>query len=351
MEGRTVEERPDVAAPRATTRPIPGATAVAPGVRPPRKLLDRVRDAIRVRHYSRRTEDAYLGWTRRFVLFHDLRHPETMGEHEIASFLTDLAVRGGVSSSTQNQALAALLFLYRDVLGIQLTWTDDVVRAKRPRRLPVVLTREEVRAVLAALAGVHRVMAELLYGSGLRLTECIELRIKDVDFSGNQIVVRGGKGARDRVTMLPRRVQPRLRAHVARVRLLHDRDLAAGRGSVPLPGALDRKYPGGSVELAWQFLFPASRLTRLPDGHCYRLHQHESALQRAVKDAVRSARITKRATCHTFRHSFATHLLESGYDIRTVQELLGHRDVATTMIYTHVLNRGGLGVTSPADVL
>ena len=351
MERQLPEERPPTAAPRAIAQPSPGSTETARGAKPPRKLLDRIRDAIRVRHYSRRTEDAYLGWTRRFVHFHDLRHPDTMGEHEIASFLTDLAVRGGVSSSTQNQALAALLFLYRDVLGHQVTWTDDVVRAKRPKRLPVVLTREEVRAVLAALGGVHRVMAELLYGSGLRLTECLELRIKDVDFSGNQIVVRGGKGARDRVTMLPRRVQPRLRAHVARVRLLHDRDRAAGRGAVPLPGALDRKYPGGAVDLAWQFVFPAARTTRLPDGLHYRLHVHESSLQRAVKDAVRQAGITKRASCHTFRHSFATHLLESGYDIRTVQELLGHRDVATTMIYTHVLNRGGLGVTSPADVL
>ena len=351
MERQTPEEHPPAPPPREVVRPtqcVPGPSASA---KPPRKLLDRVRDAIRVRHYSRRTEDAYLGWTRRYVHFHDLRHPETMGEHEIASFLTDLAVRGAVSSSTQNQALAALLFLYRDVLGIQLTWTDDVVRAKRPRRLPVVLTRQEVRSVLGTLTGVHRLMAALLYGSGLRLTECLELRIKDVDFSGNQIVVRGGKGARDRVTMLPRRVQPRLRAHVARVRLLHDRDRAAGRGSVPLPGALDRKYPGSAVELGWQFLFPAARTTRLPDGHHYRLHLHESSLQRAVKDAIRASGITKRASCHTFRHSFATHLLESGYDIRTVQELLGHRDVSTTMIYTHVLNKGGLGVTSPADVL
>ncbi len=351
MERETTAERPLVVSSRAAGRPMPAGADLPSGGRRPRKLLDRVRDAIRVRHYSRRTEDAYLGWTRRYVHFRDLQHPEKMGEHEIASFLTDLAVRGAVSSSTQNQALAALLFLYRDVLGIQLTWTDDVVRAKRPRRLPVVLTREEVRAVLGVLGGVHRLMAELLYGSGLRLTECVELRVKDVDFSGNQIVVRAGKGARDRVTMLPRRVQPRLRAHVARVRLLHDRDRAAGRGSVPLPGALARKYPGGGVELAWQFLFPAARLTRLPDGHYYRLHQHETALQRAVKDAVLRAGITKRATCHTFRHSFATHLLESGYDIRTVQELLGHRDVATTMIYTHVLNRGGLGVTSPVDAL
>ena len=344
-------EQPATQPPPEPYSPPPNAPGVPEAARPPRKLLDRIRDAIRVRHYSRRTEVAYLGWARRFIHYHDLRHPETMGEHEIASFLTDLAVRGAVSSSTQNQALAALLFLYRDVLGHQLTWTDDVVRAKRPKRLPVVLTREEVRAVLASLSGVHRVMAELLYGSGLRLTECLELRIKDIDFSGNQIVVRGGKGARDRVTMLPRRVQPRLRAHVARVRLLHDRDCAAGRGAAPLPTALARKYPTQERELAWQFLFPATRSTRLPSGHYYRLHQHESSLQRAVKDAVRAAGITKRASCHTFRHSFATHLLESGYDIRTVQELLGHRDVATTMIYTHVLNRGGRGVTSPADVL
>ena len=332
--------------PEAASPPGPTSSAA-----PPRRLLDRVRDAIRVRHYSRRTEDAYIGWIRRYVHFHDLRRPESIGEHEIASFLTDLAVRGGVSSSTQNQALAALLFLYRDVLGIQLTWTDDVVRAKRPRRLPVVLTKREVRAVLTALTGIHRLMGELLYGSGMRLSECLSLRIKDVDFSGNQIVVRGGKGAKDRVTMLPRRVQPRLRAHIARVRLLHDRDLAAGRGAAPLPDALSRKYPTGSKELAWQFLFPARSISPLPGGGYCRLHLHESVLQRAVKTAVRAAGITKRATCHTFRHSFATHLLESGYDIRTVQELLGHRDVATTMIYTHVLNRGGRGVTSPADVL
>jgi integron integrase len=312
-----------------------------------------VRDAVRVRHYSRRTEAAYLGWVRRFVRFHDLRHPETMAEPEIAAFLTDLAVRGQVSSSTQNQALAALLFLYRDVLGHQLTWTDDVVRAKRPRKLPVVLAREEVRLVLAELDGVHRLMASLLYGSGLRLTECLELRVKDIDFAGGQIVVRGGKGAKDRVTMLPRSIQPALRAHLERVRLLHDRDLAAGAGHVPLPEALDRKYRSAATDLGWQFAFP-SRTTTIPagaDGRRCRLHQHESALQRAVKGAIRAAGITKRASCHTFRHSFATHLLEAGYDIRTVQELLGHRDVATTMIYTHVLNRGGRGVTSPIDGL
>jgi integron integrase len=329
------------------------ASAAAPGAESPRRLLDRVRDAVRVRHYSRRTEDAYLGWIRRYVRFHAMRHPETMAEAEIAAFLTDLAVHGGVSSSTQNQALAALLFLHRDVLGHQLTWTEDVVRAKRPRRLPVVLARAEVREILLSLDGVHRIMAELLYGSGLRLVECLQLRVKDIDFGGNQIVVRGGKGAKDRVTMLPQRVQPALRTQLSRVRLLHDRDLAAGAGHAPMPDALARKYPGAATDLAWQFVFPARGTTLLPGPHPRRgrLHAHESALQRAVKEAVRVAGITKRASCHTFRHSFATHLLESGYDIRTVQELLGHRDVATTMIYTHVLNKGGRGVTSPADVL
>ena len=328
-----------------TTRP-----AAAPGA-PPRKLLDRVRDAIRVRHYSRRTEEAYIGWVRRFVRFHEMRHPATMAEPEIAAFLTDLAVVGGVAAGTQNQALAALLFLYRDVLGRPITWTDEVVHAKRPKRLPVVLTREEVAVTLAQLDGTRRLMAELLYGSGLRLMECLALRVKDVDLAESQIVVRGGKGGRDRVTMLPQRARPALVAHLGRVRLLHERDAAAGVSAVPLPGALERKYPAAGAELGWQYLFPARRLTHLPDGGRVRLHLHESVLQRAVRDALRVAGITKRASCHTFRHSFATHLLEAGYDIRTVQELLGHRDVATTMIYTHVLNRGGRGVRSPADML
>jgi integron integrase len=290
-----------------------------------------------VRHRSRRTEQAYVGWIRRFVRFHGMRHPAQMGEVEIERYLTHLAEEGKVSASTQSQAASALIFLYKAVLGRKLGWVDGVVRAKAPRRLPVVLTRSEVRAVLEHLHDSKLLVAMLLYGSGLRLLECLNLRIKDLDFERGEIRVRRGKGAKDRVTVLPSSMTDQL---------------SAGAGYVELPEALERKCPQANREWAWQFVFPAGRLWTEPEnGRRYRRHLHETAIQRAVRGAVRRSRITKRATCHTFRHSFATHLLEDGYDIRTVQELLGHRDVRVTMIYTHVLNRGGFGVRSPADSL
>jgi len=318
---------------------------------PPKpRLLDRIRDAVRARHYSRRTEEAYVAWIRRYVLFHGKRHPAEMGAGEITQFLTDLAVRGKVAASTQNQALSALLFLYREVLGQEIPRLEDVVRAKRPRRLPVVLTRDETRAVLDRLRAVPRLMALLLYGAGLRVLECARLRVKDVDLASNQIIVRAGKGDRDRVTMLPAAVKASLARHLELVRCQHEQDLARGAGWVELPGALMRKYPNAGREWGWQWIFPATRIyVDRVTGQRRRHHLHETVLQRAVADAVRRAGISKPATCHTFRHSFATHLLEDGYDIRTVQELLGHRDVSTTMIYTHVLNRGPGAVRSPAD--
>lgn len=320
---------------------------------PPKpRLLDRVRDAVRARHYSRRTEEAYTAWIRRFILFHGKRHPAEMGAAEITRFLTALAVDRRVAASTQNQALSALLFLYRDVLRQEIPWLEDVVRARRARRLPVVLTRDETRAVLDHLRGVPRLMALLLYGAGLRVLECARLRVKDVDLASNQIVVRAGKGDRDRVTMLPAAVKASLARHLELARCQHERDLARGAGWVELPGALMRKYPNAGREWGWQWVFPATRIyVDRMTGQRRRHHLHETVLQRAVADAVRRAGIGKPATCHTFRHSFATHLLEDGHDIRTVQELLGHRDVSTTMIYTHVLNRGPGAVRSPADRL
>jgi len=323
----------------------------APAPRQPR-LLDRVRDALRARHGSRRTEKSYVAWIRRYILFHGKRHPAEMGAAEVTQFLSALAVQGNVAASTQNQALSALLFLYRHVLEVELPWLDSVVRAKQSERLPVVLTREEVRAVLRELDGPPRLMAIVLYGAGLRLLECAHLRVKDVDFAANQIVVRAGKGDRDRVTMLPAAVKTDLVRHLELVKSQHDADLRRGAGWVELPWALARKYPNAGREWVWQWVFPATRfyIDRV-SGQRRRHHLHESVLQRAVKEAVRRAGIPKRATCHTFRHSFATHLLEDNHDIRTVQELLGHRDVSTTMIYTHVLNRGPAGVRSPADRL
>jgi len=316
------------------------------------RLFDRVRDAIRTRHYSRRTEEAYLAWIRRYILFHGKRHPAEMGAAEMTQFLTSLAVRRKVAASTQNQALSALLFLYREVLGQEVPWLDGIVHAKRPRRLPVVLTREEIRAVLGQLNGVPRLMALLLYGAGLRVLECARLRVKDIDFASNQIVVRAGKGDRDRVTMLPAAVKADLARHLELVRRQYDQDLKRGAGWVELPGALMRKYPNAGREWGWQWVFPATRIyVDRSTGQRRRHHLHETVLQRAVRDAIRRAGIAKHATCHTFRHSFATHLLEDGHDIRTVQELLGHRDVSTTMIYTHVLNRGPGAVRSPADRL
>ena len=317
--------------------------------RPP-KLLELVSMTIRSRHYSRRTEKSYVGWIKRFIVFHGKRHPRDMGEGEITAFLSHLAVKKRVSASTQNQALSAILFLYRDVLKMDLEWLDGFVRAQQPRRLPTVLTRDEVRAVLDQMHGTPWLMASLLYGAGLRLLECARLRVKDVDFELREIVVRDGKGRKDRITLLPIGLKRPLHEHLVRVRLQHERDLLTGRGLVTLPDALRRKYPSASREWAWHWVFPATRFyIDSETGERRRHHLHESVLQRAVKDAVRTAGISKPATCHTLRHSFATHLLESGYDIRTIQELLGHSDVSTTMIYTHVLNRGGRGVKSPLD--
>ena len=323
-----------------------------PGLPAPRRprLLDRVREVLRARHSSRRTEKSYVAWIRRYIVFHGKRHPAEMGAVEVTQFLSSLAQQDHVAASTQNQALSALLFLYRQVLQVEMPWLDNVVRAKRGERLPVVLTREEVRAVIRELQGPPRLMAILLYGAGLRLLECARLRVKDVDFATNQIIVRAGKGDRDRVTMLPAVVRTDLVRHVEMVRRQHEADLRHGAGWVELPWALARKYPNAGREWAWQWVFPATRIyVDRETGQRRRHHLHESVLQRAVKEAVRRAGIAKRATCHTFRHSFATHLLEDNHDIRTVQELLGHRDVSTTMIYTHVLNRGPGGVRSPAD--
>lgn len=314
-------------------------------------LLDRVRATIRVRHYSPRTESTYLHWIRRFIRFTGKRHPATLGSKEISAFASHLAQRG-VSASTQNQAVAAVSFLYREVLGAPPGRIKGIVRAKGPKRLPVVLTRREVAALIGRLSGVRRLMALLLYGSGLRLNECLCLRVKDLDLEIGQLTVRSGKGMKDRVTMIARAAKEPLLRQLERVRWQHQRDEAAGGGRLPLPDRLDRKYPNAGATLAWQFVFPSRRRAWNADtGEFYRDHQHPSSLQRAVADAVRRAEIRKRASCHTLRHSFATHLLQDGYDIRTVQELLGHADVSTTMIYTHVLNRGGRGVRSPADRL
>lgn len=317
---------------------------------PEKKLADRLREAIRLRGYSIRTKKAYLHWYVRFVRFHKLRHPATMGAPEVEAFLTHLAVKENVAASTQNQALSALWFLYRKVLPQDLDSPIDALRARKPKRLPAVLTKEEVHRVLGHLSGDHLLMAKLLYGSGLRLMECARLRVKDVDFAYHTIVVRDGKGMEDRVTMLPDGVIPPLQEHLQRVKQLHEQDLAKGHGSVYLPYALERKYPNANREWIWQYVFPANRLSVDPrSGTVRRHHVDESGLQKAVREAARLARIEKRVTCHTFRHSFATHFLEAGYDIRTVQELLGHKDVRTTMIYTHVLQRGGLAVRSPLD--
>ena len=317
---------------------------------PKPRLLDQVRERCRVKHYSIRTETRYCDWIRRFILFHAKRHPSEMGKPEIETFLTDLAVRGNVSASTQNQALAAILFLYKEVLQLELPWLGDVTRAKRPPKLPVVLTPSEAKALLAQLDGVHYLVAALLYGSGLRLMEAIRLRVQDVDFERLEITVRSGKGNKDRRTMLPRSLVEPLRAQLDRVRVFHEQDLQNGVGPVYLPYALDRKYPNAGHELCWQYLFAASRPAIDPrSGVMRRHHIGEKAFQRAIKSAVRAAGINKPATSHSLRHTFATQLLESGYDIRTVQELLGHKDVRTTQIYTHVLNRGGNAVRSPLD--
>ena len=316
------------------------------------RLLEQVRARIRFKHYSIRTEHTYVDWIKRFIRHFGKRHPKDMGADEVQSFLTHLAVAGNVAASTQNQAKSALLFLYKEVLALELPWLDKVEAARTPKRLPVVLTRDEVMAVLLRLEGRHGLIARLLYGTGLRIMECLRLRIKDVDFERGEILVRDGKGAKDRVTMLPASVIPALREHVERVRELHRQDLAAGHGEVHLPYALDRKYPSAGREWMWQYVFPSASLSIDPrTGVVRRHHVQDQSVQRAIRQAVRDAGINKPATPHTFRHSFATHLLDSGYDIRTVQELLGHSDVSTTMIYTHVLNRGGRGVASPLDRL
>jgi len=316
------------------------------------RLLSLLLRAIRLRHYSRRTEDSYVSWVRRFVRFCGMKHPLELGEHDVERFLTSLAVDGKVSASTQNQALAALVFLYDRVLGRPLGLFANVVRAKASKRLPVVLTREEVQAVIGEMSGTPALVAALLYGSGLRLLEALQLRVKDLDFARREIVVRGGKGDRDRRTMLPEVLISPLLRHLAGVRDAHDRDVARGAGRVALPEGLDRKFPSASAEWVWQWVFPARRQhAAASGGEPRRHHLHETVVQRAFRAALGRAGISKRATCHSLRHSFATHLLEDGYDIRTVQELLGHRDVSTTMIYTHVLNRGGRGVRSPADRL
>ncbi len=320
-------------------------------VQPP-KLLDELQQALRSRHYSRRTEQTYCQWVKRFVRFNNLRHPSEMAEPEINAFLTYLALKEKVSASTQNQALSALLFLYRHIIGREVGDLGEVIRARKPKHLPVVMTRDEVKAVLANLKGDKWLMASLMYRAGLRLMECLRLRVQDIDFERNEILVRDGKGDKDRITMLPVSLQPPLQEHLTKVKKVHERDLAQGWGSVQLPYALDRKYPNASSEWRWQWVFPQeNRWKNTRTGEEGRHHVHESIIQKAVGRAVRKSVLTKRATCHTFRHSFATHLLESGYDIRTIQELLGHKDVKTTMIYTHVLNRGGKGVKSPVDDL
>jgi integron integrase len=324
----------------------------------PRKLLEQVSDALRVKHYSYQTEKSYLLWIRRYILFQNKRHPKEMGGEEINAFLTHLAVDGKVAASTQNQALSALLFLYREVLHLDLDLDLNVVRAKRSRYLPTVLTPEEVKAVIVHLSGIHRLVVQVLYGSGLRLAEAQQLRVKDVDFAQRQLAIRNSKGMESRLTMLPETLVEPLQEHLLWVKRQYQQDLEQGYGSVYLPFALERKYPNAEREWIWQYVFPAERLSQVRASGdlshprtaiTRRHHLHESGLQRAIKQAVQKTGIPKRVSCHTFRHSFATHLLQNGYDIRTVQELLGHKDVKTTMIYTHVLNKGGRGVRSPLD--
>lgn len=315
-----------------------------------KRLLVRMSDAIRSRHYSLRTEQSYIQWVRRFILFHNKRHPEKMGEKEITSFLTDLAVNRKVAASTQNQALSALLFLYKHVLDKKLDWLEDVVRAKRPRRLPVVLTQAEAGTLLDNMTGVNGLIAKLIYGTGMRKMECLRLRVMDIDFDYGQIHVRSGKGNKDRITLLPDCLGIPLRSQLERVARVHNKDLEEGYGEVELPFALDRKYPNAGWDWKWQYVFPATKRSVDPlTGVIRRHHWYDTNVSRAIRQSVHSSRINKQVGVHTLRHSFATHLLENGYDIRTVQELLGHKDVSTTMIYTHVLNKGGRGVRSPLD--
>lgn len=320
--------------------------------RGPKKLLDRAREVMRLKHYSIRTEQAYIAWMRRYILSHKKVHPKELGAAEIEAFLSHLALEGNVSGSTQNQAFNAILFLYRDVLDISLEGAEiDAVRARKKMNIPVVLTKEEVKSVITSMSGKYQLMAKLLYGSGLRLMECVRLRVHDLDFDMNEITVRDGKGFNDRMTLLPEPVKPTLMEHLDRVKILHHNDLAAGFGAVYLPYALERKYPNAEKGWGWQYVFPAEGLSKDPrSGKIRRHHIHENSMQKAVKRAVKLAGITKKASCHTFRHSFATHLLMDSYDIRSVQELLGHKDVSTTMIYTHVLRQQGIQrIKSPLD--
>lgn len=316
------------------------------------RLLDQVRNELRFLHYSRRTEQSYVQWIKRFIYFHDKRHPSEMGSDEITAYLTYLAVKRHVSASTQNQALAALLFLYKKVLKVDLPWMDEIHRAKRPRHLPVVFTRDEVKALLAQFDGTKWLIFSLIYGCGFRIMECVRLRIKDIDFHYKQIIIRDAKGQKDRVTVLPEKLIEPLQLHLDKVRIMHGQDLASGYGCVYMPYALEKKYPNACRELAWQYVFPSKNISTDPRSKiCRRHHIDEKNLQRSMKQAIRNAGIVKHASLHTLRHSFATHMLEDGYDIRTVQELLGHKDVKTTQIYTHVLNKGAGGVRSPLDML
>ena len=313
-------------------------------------LLEVVRERIQAKHYSRRTEEAYTNWIKKFVFFHHKQHPRDMGAPEVEAFLTDLAVNGKVSASTQTQALSALLFLYREVLGIDLPWMDGLVRAKLSQRVPMVLSVNEIHRLMANLEGMYSLMARLIYGSGMRLMECVRLRVKDVDFDRLEVTVREGKGRKDRVTMLPQSLVPELQAHLKKVQVLFDMDRKDDIPGVEMPDALAKKYPNAGKEWGWFWVFPASGLSDDPRTGIHRRHHiYEQNIQRAIRVGVKKAGIAKPATTHTLRHSFATHLLESGYDIRTIQELLGHSDVSTTMIYTHVLNKGGRGVVSPLD--
>ncbi len=314
------------------------------------RLLEQVRSIIRLKHYSIRTEEAYIHWIKEYILFHHKRHPRELGAEHVSEFLSHLAETRHVAASTQNQAASALLFLYREVLVQPLTWLDQVQKAKKPAKLPIVFTKEEVRQVLSRLDGTKWLMASLLYGAGLRLMECLRLRVMDIDFEVNQIMVRDGKGGKDRITMLPSSLKEPLKQHLSRVEALHEQDLREGYGRVYLPNALERKYRNANREWAWQYVFPSGKRSIDPrTGREQRHHVKESVLQQAVKSAIRAAGIKKAGSCHSLRHSFATHLLADGYDIRTIQELLGHKDLRTTMIYTHVLNKGGKGVKSPLD--
>lgn len=316
------------------------------------KLLDQLRDRIRLKHYSRRTEDVYLDWAKRYILYHKKRHPQEMGKREVEEFLTYLATERNVAAATQNQAKAALQFLYKEVLEIQLPWLDEVEQAKKPKRLPVVLTEKEVQALLAQMPQAYAMLARLMYGTGMRLLEIFRLRVQDIDFERCEVLIREGKGAKDRVTMLPQSLRVSLQEHLKQVRRLHEQDLLKGHGEVWMSDSLARKYPNAGREWIWQYVFPSARLSVDPrSGVTRRHHLDEKGLQRAIKQAAADAGLTKNVTPHTLRHSFATHLLQAGYDIRTVQELLGHKDVQTAMIYTHVLNKGGMGVLSPLDRL